>query len=442
MGTIYARGRKLWMSYRDETGKRQWKSTGFEVGQENDAERLLEQIEAMVAAGGLVAGDEVGPVTLQRYGDHWLKEREADGLATFKDERTRLRLHVYPELGRMALGEIRPRHVRELIRTLRRKKSAKGEPLAPKSVHNIYGVLHRLLQDAVVDELIDANPCVLKKGDLPPKIDKDPTWRDTAVFARAEVETVISSEIIPWDRRVCYALLFLASVRFGEAAALQWRDWSTEAEPLGRLAVVKSYNTKKRTVTEVKTKRPRGMPVHPALAAILAEWKLAGWPEMIGRAAEPDDLVIPSRSGNHRNANHMLRRFHQDLERVGLRSRRQHDLRRTFISLARADGARTDILKWVTHGPPKAVIDDYTTLPWATLCGEVAKLRIERRTEAQVSSLQDFAAQRAAGADAVTLGVTVDSRHPGQTQKSQESRGLLASADWRGGRDSNPRPPA
>jgi hypothetical protein len=31
--------------------------------------------------------------------------------------------------------------------------------------------------------------------------------------------------------------------------------------------------------------------------------------------------------------------------------RRQHDARRTFISIARADGARPDILRWATHGP-------------------------------------------------------------------------------------------
>jgi hypothetical protein len=31
-----------------------------------------------------------------------------------------------------------------------------------------------------------------------------------------------------------------------------------------------------------------------------------------------------------------LRRFHEDLERIGLRARRQHDARRTFISIARA----------------------------------------------------------------------------------------------------------
>jgi hypothetical protein len=33
------------------------------------------------------------------------------------------------------------------------------------------------------------------------------------------------------------------------------------------------------------------------------------------------------------------------------RNRRGHDLRRTFITLARADGAADSWLRWITHGP-------------------------------------------------------------------------------------------
>jgi len=64
---------------------------------------------------------------------------------------------------------------------------------------------------------------------------------------------------------------------------------------------------------------------------------------------------------------------------VGLRLRRQYDSRRTFISLSQADGARKDILRWVTHGATGDIVDLYTTLPWHALCAEVEKLRIELR---------------------------------------------------------------
>jgi hypothetical protein len=81
-----------------------------------------------------------------------------------------------------------------------------------------------------------------------------------------------------------------------------------------------------------------------------------------------------------------LERFHEDLERLGLRPRRQHDARRTFISLALAGGARKDRLRWVTHGPTGDIVDAYTTLPWETLCNEVLWLRVDLREKEGVPS--------------------------------------------------------
>ena len=56
-----------------------------------------------------------------------------------------------------------------------------------------------------------------------------------------------------------------------------------------------------------------------------------------------------------------------------------HDARRSFVSLSLADGARRDILRWVTHGPEGDIVSLYTTLPWATLCEEVSKLNVDLR---------------------------------------------------------------
>ena len=39
------------------------------------------------------------------------------------------------------------------------------------------------------------------------------------------------------------ALMFRDAMRFGEAAALTWRDYTADIGPLGRLVVDKSYST-------------------------------------------------------------------------------------------------------------------------------------------------------------------------------------------------------
>lgn len=78
--------------------------------------------------------------------------------------------------------------MRTLVRSLKKKVGQGGDKLAPRTVRHVYGVLHRMFEDAVADELIASNPCAIKRGELPAKIDKDPTWRSRAVFAREEVE--------------------------------------------------------------------------------------------------------------------------------------------------------------------------------------------------------------------------------------------------------------
>ena len=72
------------------------------------------------------------------------------------------------------------------------------------------------------------------------------------------------------------------------AAGLRFRHYDPSLQPLGCLLIATSYDTGR-----TKTKQPRRMPAHPALAAILAEWKLSGWAAMMGRQPTPDDLIVP-----------------------------------------------------------------------------------------------------------------------------------------------------
>ena len=426
MGSIYPRHRRLWLKFKNERGMWTCRASGFKVGEEKKAKDLLRRIENLVEAGVEVGGG--GPVTVAMWAADWLETRRRKGVVVADDYESRLKLHILPKLGHLRLDEVRVVHIAEMVQSLKEKK------LAPRTIRHIYFQTHGMFQKAVRRELLAVNPCVLDEDDLPAKVDHDPEWRQTAIYGRAEIEQIIVDERIPWDRRMYDALLFLAGVRFGEASALRWRHYDAEMKPLGRLSIAKSYNTKLKAEKEVKTKVPRDVPVHPVLASLLAEWKLSGWPAMFGRTPGPDDLIIPSRLGKNRSANHMLKKFHQDLRRLGIRARRQHDLRRTFISLCLGDGGRSDILRWVTHSRPRtATIDDYTTLVWNPLCEEVAKLRIDLRGRGgdAISAIANIANSRPLADDRAT-GFATGS----EFEKDFEVLNL------RGGRDLNPRPPA
>jgi integrase len=240
-------------------------------------------------------------------------------------------------------------------------------------------VLRALFRDAEIEGVIERSPCILTRYQVGEAVDADPDWRDTAIYTRDELETLLSDARIPEDRRVLYGLMGVAALRHGEAAGLKWSHYDDARSPLGRLMIRRSYDN-----PQTKTATRRDMPVHSRLAAILATWRASGWEAVFGRPPTPDDLVVPltddrsSRHGGMRGKSDSYKRLQRDLRTLGFRRRRGHDLRRTMISLCQDDGASRDILRGVTHGRSRRdAIDDYTTLQWATVCAEVAKLRLK-----------------------------------------------------------------
>ncbi len=424
MGTVYKRQDSafFWVGFIDAVGKQRCVSSKSQ--DEAVAHKLLEAIERKVRAEKESGLADSGPITVSAYARKWIGERKGRGIASADDDERRLR-HVLPQLGSMELADVRPRHVRDVVRAL----MAAGK-LAPRTVRHVYGVLRVMFNDAVTEELISSTPCTLRerRQELPAKRDKDPLWRRSAIYSREEVEALLSDARVPEDRRVLYAIVFLASLRIGEASALRWSRYDAQAMPLGRLVVAKSFSHQRKQEKGVKTDNPREVPVHPVLAQVLEEWRREGWERMLGRAPTAEDLMIPSREGEYRRATHVLRRLHYDLEQLGLRPRCTHDARRAFISLAQADGAQPHILKWVTHGPPKDIVSSYTTLPWDTLCGEVAKLRLHL-TAREAPTVQS------AAITTVLLRSELEKKKPPNLVD-------LGAFSERGVRDLNPWPPA
>jgi len=387
---VFQRGNKLWVRYQDADGTWRNASTGYIVGQEKLAEAVFDEIATRVRAATAAGEIVVGPLTVRRWAEDWLRGRRKLDLDWYNDE-SRLRHHVLPVIGDMKIADVRTRHLIALFDQIRTNKE---RPVAQRTVYSIYSTVAAMFRDAKLADKIEQTPCCLTEKQLGPLKDKDPEWRPTAVFAREEVETIISCPEIPFDRRVCYALELLSGVRTGEAAALRWRHYDPTKKPLGELLVAFAYSTRKSRVKGTKTESVKHIPVHPTLAAILAEWKLGGWAAMMGRHPEPDDLIVPlppeaaarrlSRTGDpYRGHDYAGQRWREeDLPALGWRHRRHYDMRATFITLALEDGADPHLIETrVTHTKKKrSAFEGYNRgLQWERTCAEVAKLKISRR---------------------------------------------------------------
>jgi integrase len=229
--------------------------------------------------------------------------------------------------------------------------SLREQEKAPRTIRNIYSTLRSLFTDLIDEDIVDDNPCDVQRKHLGPAGDMDPEWR--------------------------------ASARLGEVAGMCGRHWQT-AEPSSKLVAAHSYKN------ATKTDTPREVPVHPLLELVLQGWRERGFETTIGWAPRPDDPIVPSprstggngahrhrKAGTMRTKNQVGKRFVRDLEILGIPHRRLHDARRTFISLAQADGAQREHLLPVTHSSrrSRAAFDLYTTIPWSTRCEAVASFR-------------------------------------------------------------------
>lgn len=326
------------------------------------ATKYRDKADAQEFARDYLARQDEDPgavLTFRLYAERWLRDREARGMRSVENYRSNLRNHVYPALGDMAVSEIAARHVRALCHALPAQEGRFGS-LAPRTVRHVYAALKAVLEAAHADELITTTPWVVLRSDLPASRDKLPDWRESALYTRAECEALISDERLPQDRRTLYALLWLAGLRFGEAAALRWQDYDRDE---ARLTVGRSYSTQRGAVGPTKTGAKRLVPVHPVLASVLAQAPSVG------------DLIIPAEGGGFRRADRAWQLLRDDLRALGLPLRRVHDLRRTFVTMARSAGAQTDIVRWIVHGPSTRVIDLYTSTPWPALVAVVGLVR-------------------------------------------------------------------
>ena len=175
--------RRFYIQFKDVEGR--WTSRA--AGTEREAaEALLAEVKRGVELlrrgrslpGETPGGSSSAPGTLADLSDAWLARRAERGLRDTRHDRAHLEHHILPRIGHLDVSAVRVADVRGLIEEL------EIAGLAPRTIRKVYGTLQVYFRDLVRAEVIDRSPCVLGKGDLPANIDKDPSWRPGAVFAR------------------------------------------------------------------------------------------------------------------------------------------------------------------------------------------------------------------------------------------------------------------
>lgn len=308
------------------TGKQIQRSISGKT-QKEVAKKLKEAVAA------LDAGTYTAPskMTLGQWLDIWLSEylggvkpRTADSYKAAVNN------HIRPALGAVKLEALAAHQIQTLYNNLQRRE----EPLSPKSIKNLHGVLHKALEQAVAVGYIRFNPAGACKLPRVERAEIKPL-DDVAISAFMEVIHGHKYENL-------YLTTLFTGMREGEVLGLTWDCVDFEG---GTLTINKQLQKERGGSGEYhlvspKNGKSRCITLAPSVLAILkAQWvKQAEWRLKAGEMWEQSGLVFTDEIGHHLSAQTVYLHFKKLAAEAGYPDARFHDLRHSYAVAALQSG--------------------------------------------------------------------------------------------------------
>ena len=172
-----------------------------------------EELERLVKSGY----SEDRDTTFETYAARWLARQVKYAPATMASYRRMLEV-VYPYIGSIKLGELRPMALENLLIELR-KRTSHGKPIQEATVQKYLTVVSAVLSDAKRNEIISKNPA--RMIDLP-----ETKHRHQFIPTDQQAQDLILALLDePYHYKLFYVLAMYTGCRRGELCALRWNDF-------------------------------------------------------------------------------------------------------------------------------------------------------------------------------------------------------------------------
>ncbi len=347
------------VSFTDDTGSRRWVKQYNRRWTKTDAQKALTAKLTAIDAGHTL-GTAKG--TVADYLQAWFDRYQASGnVKRTTAATTRLHLDAYllPRIGKLQLRELKPAKVAALYADLLANGRtgnghADNRSLAPKTVRNIAGTLHKALADAVRLNILPTNPA--DNVDLPrwekPEIE---TWSldQTAQFLGYLHDVNEVSHVL-------WRLVLLCGLRRGEVLGLRWSDVDLVDGTIAiRQTRVVAGNTVVVDTPKTKAGR-RTVAIDAGTVDALAKLKDAHEAAKAALGGWSSDLVGTALDGRPVHPLTMSRHFKVAATAAGLPVIRLHDGRHTAISEMLRQGVPIHVVsKRAGHSRVSTTLDTY-----------------------------------------------------------------------------------
>jgi len=277
--------------------------------------------------------------TVRQFGELWTSGQlvtqfgEVRGLKIKRSaaaDRTRLRAHVYPHIGHVAVADVSEHDVtRVMSRAASAAEKKLGRPWRQATKFQLYQVMRRLFDLAVKPGRL--------RSDNPVTVDLRPRKGSSKIYGflyPGELLALLACESIPLARRVYYALAIYTGLRKGSLAALAWDAVDFEHGTITSLV-------NKNGVPQIFAQSDSDLPGLASMMVLLKRWH-----ERRGCPAATDPIIAELECRKDREAETLR----ADLKRAGvaraalfmnsehIEPLRFHDLRATFVTWSRRAG--------------------------------------------------------------------------------------------------------
>jgi len=309
----------------------------FTFDTRTDADQWIALRQAEVIRNEWNPADEQRPrrgaITLADYAEPWLAERELE-IRTREHYSKLLANHIVPAFGDMPLPEITAAEVRTWHRRL---ASATG----PTARAHAYALLRTILNTAVDDELIPANPCRIRGAG------QTKAATEIRPATLSELEIIVTT--MPDRYQLAVLLAAWCAPRQGELLELRRRDVDLDTAQLRIRHSVARTRTQGRIVKDPKSaagKRVVSIPPHllPAIETHLRRFAGPG----------PDGLLFPgSTATGHLCETTLNDHWYRARAAAGRPDLKWHGLRHTGATFAAGTGAPLkDLMRRLGHSTP------------------------------------------------------------------------------------------
>ena len=247
----------------------------------------------------------------------WWDARDVEP-ATLHTDASRMRTHLDPEWGSVPLGQITKMDVRDWL--VKMKKAGVGNSTRNRALR----LFSASMKYALERDVIDVNPCQGVKA-------ATETKGQERFLTREEFAAILKQLPTESDQIVAMTLAF-TGMRWSELCGLHWQRVDLASS---QIVVAEAYlESTNRIKPYPKGKKPRAIPVVPALHVALTARKVSGGTceveHMSGKCRS--QLVFTSAEGRPLRNSKWSRVWRNAVTASGMDSVRIHDLRHSYAS--------------------------------------------------------------------------------------------------------------